>query len=305
MDVGPKGPVCNSTGVNHKNKGSTGGKVGAKQVNMLRVLGRDLVFRPRRDPVPGLPLSVRSCGYYLVDTDFGENREPKHFYQLFWTAEGEGTFGVDGRRVRATAESLFLYRPGERHLISPSAEGWAYRFLTLDGEMTAAILDTFGLNERIRHHAGPCPHEAFKRLRKAMTDPTPSGERIASTIAYEILVAASATVRQPGPGDRDLAGEARAIIDAEFTDAGLTVEAIADRLAIHRSTFFREFRRQHGVGPSHYLQTRRLQRALTLLRATEQPVADIAVTCGFADANYFAKVVRRFTGLSPRAFRKG
>jgi len=40
-----------------------------------------------------------------------------------------------------------------------------------------------------------------------------------------------------------------------------------------------------------------------LLLATDETIASIAASCGFADGNYFAKAFRRYSGITPSAYR--
>ena len=58
-----------------------------------------------------------------------------------------------------------------------------------------------------------------------------------------------------------------------------------------------------GAAPSSYVLDKRMQLAERLLLATDETVASIAASCGFADGNYFAKAFRRYSGITPSAYR--
>ncbi|RVC67515.1 AraC family transcriptional regulator, partial [Mesorhizobium sp. M00.F.Ca.ET.038.03.1.1] len=59
-----------------------------------------------------------------------------------------------------------------------------------------------------------------------------------------------------------------------------------------------------GLPPAEFVLQQRLQRAAKLLtKADFLPVKEVAVLCGFEDANYFSKVFRRFYGITPTQFR--
>jgi AraC family transcriptional regulator len=47
----------------------------------------------------------------------------------------------------------------------------------------------------------------------------------------------------------------------------------------------------------------RVERARTLLRDSEQALIDIAAQAGFRTQGHFTGVFRRYTGLTPRAYR--
>jgi AraC-like DNA-binding protein len=59
-----------------------------------------------------------------------------------------------------------------------------------------------------------------------------------------------------------------------------------------------------GFGFLDYLTQIRLQEAQRLLRTTALSLSDISEMCGFSGSNYFGDVFRRYTGLSPSAYRK-
>jgi AraC family transcriptional regulator len=57
------------------------------------------------------------------------------------------------------------------------------------------------------------------------------------------------------------------------------------------------------VGPRRYVMQRRLERAKTLMRRTNQPLAQIARGSGFSDQSHLTSVFRRETGVTPGQFR--
>lgn len=75
--------------------------------------------------------------------------------------------------------------------------------------------------------------------------------------------------------------------------------------AAHMSVFHfsRTFRRTLGTGPHRYLVEVRIERVKTLLLSGNLALAAIADETGFSDQSHMSKAFRRFTGMSPRAFR--
>ncbi len=266
---------------------------------------RRLVFRVAGGEAAGrgLPLVVRSVGCYRVGRDFAERHGPRWFTELFWTIRGEGLWRLDGAARRARAGEFFIYRPGEPHELAAGPEGWEYRWITFDGRDTLRLLDMFGLSRSGR--AGPCPEEAFERVEAALSRPTLEGVREASVAAYAILAAAGRSGAGGRGGEGGGAEAVRRELDARYTEPDAGVETIAATLGLHRTTLLRTFTAAYGVTPSTYLARRRLQHALSLLRTTAIPVAEVAAAAGFRSAEYLARVVRAETGGSPRAFRAG
>jgi transcriptional regulator GlxA family with amidase domain len=66
----------------------------------------------------------------------------------------------------------------------------------------------------------------------------------------------------------------------------------------------RSMRPSYGVTPTGFVTDLRLEHAASLLAATNEPVAAIAVRCGFASSSYFSRCFTAAHRLSPREFRR-
>nr|WP_234043742.1 AraC family transcriptional regulator [Cerasicoccus arenae] len=65
-----------------------------------------------------------------------------------------------------------------------------------------------------------------------------------------------------------------------------------------------EFRRYYGKPPHQALITRRIRAAKVQLAATNNPIKQIAVECGFSGASAFCTAFKRQTGVNPAVFRQ-
>ena len=97
---------------------------------------------------------------------------------------------------------------------------------------------------------------------------------------------------------------ARDVIDRRSTEP-LDVEALAAVAHMARSHFIGEFRRTFGETPHRYLQRRRIERAMTLLRTTDTPVTDVCMAVGFSSLGTFSRTFTDVVGVSPSVFRTG
>ena len=79
--------------------------------------------------------------------------------------------------------------------------------------------------------------------------------------------------------------------------------ALAAVAHLSPSQFGRVFKQVFGETPHRYLQRRRVERAMTLLRQTDRPVTDIAWDVGFASLGTFSSTFSRVVGESPSRFR--
>lgn len=67
--------------------------------------------------------------------------------------------------------------------------------------------------------------------------------------------------------------------------------------------FARSFRQAFGVPPHRYLLTRRIERAMALLRETDLPITEIAFQTGWNSLGTFGRTFRDVTGENPAAVR--
>lgn len=94
----------------------------------------------------------------------------------------------------------------------------------------------------------------------------------------------------------------RDLIDRCYAEP-LDTAALAARAHVTESYFIRRFRESFGETPHRYLISRRMERAMELLRETELSVTDICLAAGFTSLGSFSSQFRRFVGESPRSYR--
>jgi AraC-like DNA-binding protein len=95
---------------------------------------------------------------------------------------------------------------------------------------------------------------------------------------------------------------ARDLLDREYASP-LDVPAMARAALMSPSHFSRQFRAAYGESPYGYLQTRRVERAMALLRRGDLPVTDVCLAVGFTSLGSFSSTFTRLVGEPPSAYR--
>jgi len=95
---------------------------------------------------------------------------------------------------------------------------------------------------------------------------------------------------------------ARDTIDRSYASP-LDVAALARVAHVSPAHFARQFRAVFGETPHRYLQRRRIERAMELLRDTERPVTEVCLDVGFASLGTFSRTFSGVVGESPSAYR--
>jgi AraC-like DNA-binding protein len=95
---------------------------------------------------------------------------------------------------------------------------------------------------------------------------------------------------------------ARDLLDREYARP-LNVPAMARAALMSPSLFARLFREAYGETPYAYLQARRVERAMALLRGGALSVTDACMAVGFTSLGSFSSTFSRLVGEPPSAYR--
>jgi len=128
-------------------------------------------------------------------------------------------------------------------------------------------------------------------------DPGPRG---AGTIA--------AVTRRPATGQDlstlTLLRKVRDRIDREFARP-LDVEGLARGVHLSAGHLSREFKRAYGESPYSYLMTRRIERAMALLRRGDLTVTEVCFEVGCSSLGTFSTRFTELVGVPPSVYQRG
>ena len=250
-----------------------------------------------------LPLTVRAAGHYRVNKDdWVYQVRSRPINQLFWIAGGRVSFERNGRKRICGEGSIFVYYPGEPHIIKAVSDVVELYWLTLHGSLADELFRKFEFpDSNVR--CGKCPVHLFdKLLEQIYNDASPYGLAAAVSTAMMILNFAKTGIPDEYLQDH-LVQQAVMLIDNNFGDPSLNVNAIAEMLKQNRSVLSRSFSRQMGTTLQAYLMLTRLHRAAELLRTTSLPVSEVSRRAGFAGQISFIRAFEKHYGKTPTGFR--
>ena len=128
----------------------------------------------------------------------------------------------------------------------------------------------------------------------------------ASAAAYQMLTGLYGTGVPSGDSRKQMpkvVADAIRIMQQDFAFLD-GIGDLADRLEVSQEYLTRTFGRHVGLPPGKYLNQLKIEYAKLLLRQGRHSVSFVADACGFANGNYFARVFRNMTGLSPAQYMK-
>jgi AraC-like DNA-binding protein len=92
-------------------------------------------------------------------------------------------------------------------------------------------------------------------------------------------------------------------IDREYAKP-LNVEALARGVHMSAGHLSREFRQAYGESPYSYLMTRRIERAMALLRRGDLSVTEVCFAVGCSSLGTFSTRFTELVGMPPSAYRR-
>ena len=120
----------------------------------------------------------------------------------------------------------------------------------------------------------------------------------------EDVVELACPAHEPGTDDRTHA--IAEVHDYLVADLGRreTIESLAARFHMNRTTLQEDFRRVYGLPVATYMRNMRIRRAMELLRTTDRGIDDISAEVGYSSRSKFTQDFREVAGLTPREYRK-
>ena len=98
-------------------------------------------------------------------------------------------------------------------------------------------------------------------------------------------------------------GQTITLVQFDLT-ADLRLKTIAEKLNVNPSYLSSLFHREYGCTLTEFINKKRIEKGILLLRMTSKPVQEIAAECGIQDVNYFIKLFKKQTGFTPNQYRE-
>ena len=90
----------------------------------------------------------------------------------------------------------------------------------------------------------------------------------------------------------------------ENLGGNLSLETMAAEVNVSPLYLARAFKAAVGQSPHQYVLQRRLERAKELLRSTDTPIVEVALSSGFSSQSHLSNWFLRQVGISPAAYRR-
>ncbi len=218
--------------------------------------------------------------------------QPTH-YSLFWL-EHAGTLSINNRPIEYEAGSTAFVIPGMK-----------YEFSRI-GPETLHVQFTFDLIAKSEIVSVPAVatygDERAMRLQEVQSSIDWLGVSTMRGLACVLNLLWSTASPATSATKSEIVYAVEDLISQRL-QSKINIANLAHELAISHAHLLRLFREEHGTTIQEYLRSQRAERARHLIVSTNLPLKEIAILTGMADLQYFNKIVRAETGLSPRLLR--
>ncbi|MBO4688152.1 MAG: helix-turn-helix transcriptional regulator [Clostridiales bacterium] len=84
----------------------------------------------------------------------------------------------------------------------------------------------------------------------------------------------------------------------------ITLQDVLTKFSINKNQLNDAFNAEVGMSCMNYLENLRVNWAKKTLQFSDETISEISMRCGYTDTNYFTKVFKKHTGMTPSEFRK-
>lgn len=93
-------------------------------------------------------------------------------------------------------------------------------------------------------------------------------------------------------------------VDANFADPLFSSIHISESLCLSQRQFSRKMKQILGMDSTHFIRSVRILKAKSMISQNNVRISDIVESCGFSTANYFTRIFKKETGITPSNFKK-
>jgi AraC-like DNA-binding protein len=225
-------------------------------------------------------------------------------YVMIASVRGNVSVATHGKYVvLQPGQVLALHEPGA-YTVQAVADCLCME-VHMQGELAdRLLLDLMEDDSVVFSRSASAVRETVMTLSVLEDEHAPVSGDAASAYAYSLLIKLRDDhLRQQEEEDHlpPLVESAISIIQEEFPFLeGL--DELAERLEVSKAHLIRTFTKKTGISPGKYITRVRIEYAKLLLQDEDASISYVAESSGFANANYFAKVFRRETGMSPTEY---
>lgn len=265
---------------------------------------------PGPEQPPGKLLYISSASY---GKDWLSMLHAHSFTELFYVVNGDGYFSSEDGDKPIHKDSLIIINPNTRHTEkSSSAKRLTYIALGIDNTQFEFTEDGKKLNtpyhiydfHNHQQHILPLMKEMLAEIIEKKNGHEEICQNYFSILMLRILriTRESCSIAAPSVVPPECA-VIKQYMDSHYKE-GITLDLLAEVSHLNKYYLSHIFSDAFGISPINYLLERRILHSKDLLKNSDFTITQIAQLSGFSSSNYFSQSFKKYTGLTPRAYRE-
>lgn len=232
-------------------------------------------------------------------------------YQLVYIVDGQGVFeSTSCPRTTVKAGDIFLLFPGEWHTYTPNIHtGWKEYWIGFKGpNMDRRVSSGFFHKDDPIYNIG-YSEPVIELYRNAISVAKEQRKYFQQLLAgiVNLIVGMAFSMHEnkklKDSGEQKIIDKARMYM-LERIKTDLEMPEVAQHLNMSYSSFRHIFKRYIGISPAQYFINLKIHEAKVMLRVPSMSIKEISYILNFETPEYFAKLFKKKTGMSPTEFRK-
>lgn len=259
---------------------------------------------------------------------------PEHthtFLEIFYVTEGRGTHVINGHGIPISAGDLFVLGYGAKHTFFPcDAEGGTLKWININFVpefIDGSMINEYNANEVIKLsafrnlffdlknitflHLKDTDDNYGALIRLMLREYTEHRYGCIGCLKHYLIVLLTKVFcddlrSEHSPNSmwllRTVLDEVSQCIEKDGASA-ISMQKFAQKVYMSPKAFSRFFAQKMGMGFSHYVQQKRIEKSCKLLAETELPVTAVMIEVGYYDAKTFYALFKRVMGITPGDYR--
>lgn len=253
---------------------------------------------------------------YDIQLNGGEPRGEAHdFPEIIYVYKGENVILVDGKRVVLTAGHMTVYPPGAYHIgeFPSTASVYVITFDTsskalsaLYGraiELSAGQKETFTtiISSGLKLFERLPKNGELRGMKKREGASEYELQKLKKNLELLLIELLTADAEKKTAPQKELFREICGFLRSELS-CSVTLDEIAARFHIGKSTLTALFRNECGEGMIAYFNRLKIEKAKELIRLGEMNFSEIADAVGFSSIHYFSRLFKSVAGVTPSEY---
>ncbi len=260
----------------------------------------------------GLPFYIAGIGQHECQPYLSKpNGHPRD--QFFYGTKGNGILKIYEKSVKLPAGCGFYIPPYVPHTYYPLEDEWDLRWVSCGGDGVKSVCDIVGIRPGVAYLVQDATvlDSLLNRMHTELVCDEEYGNYFASAYLNEFILsfARQCGTLPKGTGQETAENtfERKMAIIKDYVEYhfmyAISMQDLCDLLQITPQHLCRIVKTCTGKRPTEYINMVRIENAKNMLIGTDFSVEKIAGASGFENTNYFCKIFKRQTGMTPKQYR--